>query len=617
MADPREEAGRVELIWPGKYVDGERAPLLDHGARLVEREHLPGSPARTDLDLGGGDLGGGLGRAPACDADALILGDNLLVLEALVRERPGCADLIYIDPPFATGGRFSLSRRVGDKREGDAQTLRLPAFDDAWEGGEAGFLRMMDPRLRLLHQLLGPTGSLYLHVDPTMGHALKLLLDEVFGPGCFQREIVWRIGWLSGFKTRARNWIRNHDLIFFYTKDPRNFTFNKHYVPHPEGYRRRDGKPSKAPGVPMEDVWNANAIEAGLSGRASLDSIQIKSFSGEKTGWATQKNESVLERIIEASSDPGQLVVDVFGGSGTTAVVAARLGRRFLICDHAEAAVQISRARLLGLESERRGFRVWTLDARERAVWLERDAALAGVSPAVLLTRWTLAQLEAEALTPVPSEQGPQRFLVGRRGDIGVALVSGIEGPARVDAALVGALRSAAAERGFRALEIVAFEWEAGPSAAVAESAPREEAALPSTALVFTRGLWEASVRKTSWLAGGAALRERPSLDLALTHGVAGGLNIELRGLSWSQPERLPEALRGRPFEALVVGWSLARTESRAELLWVETRVGRRLALAAELGADALTGGAGGPGRYCFAVEDILGMRHTWDVTST
>src|SRR5690606_12655232 len=153
--------------------------------------------------------------------------------------------------------------------------------------------------------------SLYVHVDPTVGHAVKLLLDEVFGPGCFQREIVWRIGWVSGFKTKARNWIRNHDLLFFYVKDPRRFTFNKRILPHPPGYVRRDGSPPRGRGVPLCDVWNAGEGELSLRGRESLDSIQIKSFSTEKTGYATQKNESLLRRIVEASSNPGDLVADV------------------------------------------------------------------------------------------------------------------------------------------------------------------------------------------------------------------------------------------------------------------------------------------------------------------
>jgi len=313
----------VELRWPGKYDEsGRRIPLPRCGTNLVAQVAFPGSdPAR------------------------LIHGDNLAILDVLERELRGKVDLIYLDPPFATGGMFSLLTRVGEG-EGTRE-LEQHAYSDRFEGGLAGFLRMLDPRLRLLHSLLSDHGSLYVHVDPTVGHAVKLLLDEVFGPQCFQREIVWRIGWVSGFKSRARNWIRNHDLIFFYTKDPRAFTFNKLYTPYPPGYRRRDGALPRGEGVPVDDVWNANEAEFALRGRESLDSIQIKSFSTEKSGYATQKNVSLLRRIIAASSQPGDLVLDPFCGSGTTGVAAAELGRRFIGCDRNASALHISLKRIL------------------------------------------------------------------------------------------------------------------------------------------------------------------------------------------------------------------------------------------------------------------------------
>ncbi len=326
----------VEIVWSGKYADdGTRAPLPTPGALPRLEERLPavasvvegGEPASLETD------------------GQLIQGENLAVLASFAADRPASIDLMYIDPPFNTGSRFSVRRTVGEQ-EG---SIEVPAYSDAWEGGAAGFLSMLDPRLRLMHQLLAENGSLYVHVDPTIGHAVKILLDEIFGPGCFQREIVWRIGWLSGFKTGARNWIRNHDLIFFYVKNPRRFTFNKMYTPYPEGYLRRDGKPPTGKGFPLDDVWNANEAEFGLASRDSLDSIQIKSFSREKTGWATQKNESILRRIVQVSSNPGDLVADFFCGSGTTAAAAQDLGRRWIVCDSSPVAVQITRARLLDL----------------------------------------------------------------------------------------------------------------------------------------------------------------------------------------------------------------------------------------------------------------------------
>jgi adenine-specific DNA-methyltransferase len=553
------ESDRVELRWPGKYVDGRRAPLIDHGVELRERERLGPEPE-------------------AGPANQLIRADNLYALEALVGAAPASVDLVYIDPPFATGNRFALVRRVGDKREGDEAELRLPAFDDAWDGGLAGFLRMLDPRVRLIRELLSETGSLYVHVDPTVGHAVKLLLDEVFGPRCFQREIVWRIGWVSGFKTRARNWIRNHDLIFFYTKDPQRFTFNKLWVPHVEGYTRREGKPAKAPGVAIEDVWNANPSELELTGRASLDSIQIKSFSREKTGWATQKNESLLARIIEASSDPGDVVADLFAGSGTTAVVAARLGRRFIACDHADAAVQIARARLLDAKV---GFRVLEADARER------DLSVAGVEEAELRA-WMLAQLGADSGVPNTGEG----LLAGRRGSVGLALALPGE---RVDAERLARLQAHCAAVGLSAIELLGFDFAADPDASTPDV----------IAVEAGRGLFEPSVRATAWTAGGSAIWERPRFEFTLQEIEGGRVRVELSGMHLRRPEHLPEPIHARDWTERALGWTLADTEAPTRPVFVATREQGRgpLARVAELPRPA--GGA-----WLFACEDLLGHRH-------
>ncbi len=550
-----DDDDRVELRWPGKYVDGRRAPLIDHGVELRERERF------------GADE----------PASRLIRADNLYALEALVRRAPASVDLVYIDPPFATGNRFALVRRIGDKREGDEAELRLPAFDDAWDGGVAGFLRMLDPRLRLIHQLLAPTGSLYVHVDPTVGHAVKLLLDEIFGPRCFQREIVWRIGWVSGFKTRARNWIRNHDLIFFYTKDPQQFTFNKIWVPHAKGYSRREGKPAKAPGVAIEDVWNANSSELELSGRASLDSIQIKSFSREKTGWATQKNESLLRRIIEASSNPGDTVADLFAGSGTTAAVAAALGRRFIACDHADAAVQIARNRLLD-----GGVEFALLEADER----ERELALAGIE-LTDLRAWMLGQLGAE----VREDDG---LLAGRRGSVGLALALPGE---PIDAAWLGRLQAHARAQGLAAIELLGFDWAADPDAATPDVIPVQAG----------RGLLEPSVRATTWAEGGAAIWERPRLRLDVCELDDARLRVTLAELALRRPEHLPEPLRERAFADRLLGWSLADASAPTQPSFVAVRKQGRgeLELVAEIPCPR--------GRaLVLACEDVLGHRHVF-----
>ena len=126
-----------------------------------------------------------------------------------------------------------------------------------------------------MRDLLSQNGSLYVHLDATVVHYVKPIIDEVFGPNSFQREIVWRIGWISGYKSSANNWIRNHDTILYYVKNPNDFVFNKEYTPYPQDYVRRGENEPTGKGYPIEDVWNANRSELELTGEDSLDSIQI------------------------------------------------------------------------------------------------------------------------------------------------------------------------------------------------------------------------------------------------------------------------------------------------------------------------------------------------------
>ena len=281
----------------------------------------------------------GAAGATAADPwrDRLVHGEAEQALPALLPELAGRVALVYVDPPFDTGGTFSFLVDVPGAREG-TERLALPAYRD--DRGLDAWLAWFHDVAEGLHDLLTEGGSLYVHLDAHVAHYAKVLLDEVFGPGAFQREIVWRIGWVSGFKSSAHNWIRNHDVILFYAKGGRASTFHKEYIEYPAGYVRRDGKPPKGKGYPIDDVWNGSGVDR-------LDSIQIMSFSGEKLGYPTQKNESLVARIVRASSNPGDIVLDAFVGSGTTAAVAAKLGRRWVACDASPLAIHVTRRRLL------------------------------------------------------------------------------------------------------------------------------------------------------------------------------------------------------------------------------------------------------------------------------
>lgn len=334
-----------EIVKAGKRQAQQILEQLESAGRVSLQTRELVIPSR---DTAGFDL---YGSAPTADdlerPNRLIYGDNLLAMAALLagdEQNPSLRekiDLIYIDPPFDSKAdyrtKISLPGTTVDQRPTVAEQF---AYSDAWEKGTASYLEMIVPRLVLMRELLADSGAIYVHLDPTVGHYVKIVLDEVFGKRSFQREVIWRIGWISGYKSAANNWIRNHDNIFYYVKSPSAHEFRKRYIPYPAEYVRRDGNPPTGQGYPVEDTWNASELDR-------MDSIQIMSFSREKVGYATQKNESLLARIVEASTDEGDLVADFFVGSGTTAAVAEPLGRKWVATDIGKPAAMITRKRLV------------------------------------------------------------------------------------------------------------------------------------------------------------------------------------------------------------------------------------------------------------------------------
>jgi len=266
----------------------------------------------------------------------IIFGDNLQFLKTIYENKdPLIKDkvkekvkLIYIDPPFASEVDYKSDN--GQK-----------AFADKKK--EAEFIEFLRKRLIIAKEILSSDGSLYIHLDEKKSHYIKIIIDEIgFN---FQREIVWRIGWISGYKSKAKNWIRNHDVVLFYTNNT-DFVFNKEYIPYADDYVRRDGKKPEGKGYPIEDTWNSNDLDI-------MNSIQIMSFSDEKTGYPTQKNENLINRIIKASSNRNDIVLDFFAGSGTTAAVAEKLGRKWIVCDIGKLSFYTIQKRLLNIQKSK------------------------------------------------------------------------------------------------------------------------------------------------------------------------------------------------------------------------------------------------------------------------
>lgn len=259
-------------------------------------------------------------------------------------------DLVYIDPPFASGAdyakKITLRRnpkiaKAIEQAEQEMNDEELRGFEEKMYGdiwNKEAYLNWMYENLHAIKSVMNVNASIYVHLDWNIGHYVRILMDEIFGENNFQREIIWRIGWVSGYKTKTNNFIRNHDTIFYYTLSDEK-VFNKIYIPYPEGYTRRDGSPPTGEGYPLEDTWNSSNIDI-------LDSIQIMSFSPEKVDYATQKNENLLARIIRSSSNKGMVVADFFGGSGVTAKVAHELGRTFIHVDVGINSIQTARDRL-------------------------------------------------------------------------------------------------------------------------------------------------------------------------------------------------------------------------------------------------------------------------------
>jgi len=298
----------TELVWPSKdcWLEGGQTKEDEKREEVFYNETL--APDQVDRLLAPKVLGSATrydkkGSKPTTDFsdddNLIIKGNNLLGLASLLPRYEGKVQLIFIDPPYNTGNDGFL-------------------YNDRFN--MSTWLTFMRNRLVLARRLLTDTGTIYISLDNNCVHYAKVLCDEIFGVDNFQREIIWRIGWVSGYKTSINNFIRNHDTILFYSKNP-SFKFNKVYIPYPEGYERRDGTVGK--GYPLEDTWNCSSFD-------ELNSIQILSFSPEKTGVDGQKPEKLLQRVIESATNKGDLVLDFFAGSGTTCAAAHKLGRRYI-----------------------------------------------------------------------------------------------------------------------------------------------------------------------------------------------------------------------------------------------------------------------------------------------
>jgi DNA modification methylase len=418
----------VELIWDGKYdSNGKRtAPLrLKLPFQTVETVNESAQQRQMSLDMFGA------GR-PSEWRNRLIWGDKKYVLPGLLDEFAGKLNLIYVDPPFNVGANFSYNATIPDLPETEqdetASFIREPsiieqkAYRDTWGYGLDSYLRWFYETIVLLHELLAENGSIYVHLDYNIVHYAKVVLDEVLGEDHFHSQIVWK---RADSHNDAHTYGAVHDTIIFYAKGEEP-TFAPQYVPlsqktvdtwyrHIEqetGRRYNLGNlvsPHPRPNLtyeyngikPPPFGWRVSRQRMEEYDRKGLlvvvgktqrtlkvkqyldesrgrqvtdwwdDISQLRGYATsqeERTGYDTQKPEALLERIIRTSSKENDLVLDCFVGSGTTAAVAEKLGRRWIACDLGRFAIHTTRKRLLSIPNVK-PFVVQNLGKYERQAW--------------------------------------------------------------------------------------------------------------------------------------------------------------------------------------------------------------------------------------------------------
>jgi len=393
-----EEKREVELVWNGKTNDVCNVVLpfqvIEHVDEPRAEEDVKVQTSLFDLDSRGRQLKGWTNK--------LIWGENKLILSSLKNgpmrkeiEEQGGIKLIYIDPPFDVGADFSMDIEIGDDTfTKKPNILEELAYRDTWGKGADSFIAMIYERLSLMRDLLAEDGSIYVHCDWRVNGFLRLVLDEVFGKDNFDNSIAWHYsGWN---KKLASSFERRHDTIFFYSKSKQPL-FNSYFEPweSKEAYVKarkqkiriddngREYVLSDAGGGDRIKRYLDEVMEQGVVVDDVWDLDKINNSAKEALGYPTQKPITLLERIIKASSNTGDLVADFFCGSGTTLAVAEKLGRKWIGSDLGKFAIHTTRKRMINVQRELkkegknyRAFEILNLGKYERQYYIGVNANL-------------------------------------------------------------------------------------------------------------------------------------------------------------------------------------------------------------------------------------------------
>lgn len=501
FADKRE----VELVWNGKTREVCTAILPFQTLEHIDEPRKEAIGERQLDALSGKQMQGWTNK--------LIWGDNKLILSSLKSgalrrqiEDAGGLKLIYIDPPFDVGADFSMDIEIGGETfHKEPNLIEQIAYRDTWGRGADSFIAMIYERLILMRDLMHKDASIYVHCDYRVTAFIRSALDEVFGPANFINQIIWKRGRMKGAKAVSNQYGRNHDVMLLAARGE-SYCYNRQYIPYSDDYIRErytkdddDGRGpftdqpigtrsaeavaqmrkdrrifktsggterikfylSEMPGIALDDLW--------------LDIDEVNPMGAENLEYPTQKPEPLLERIIKSSSDEGDLVADFFCGSGTTAAVAEKLGRKWIATDLGKFGIHTTRKRLIQVQRELkaagkpfRAFEVLNLGRYERQAYLNVSSNLSAKKKADALARkereFRDLILKAYRAEPLPDAG----FFHGKNGGR-LVVVGPINLP--VGRLFVEEVITECRKRGASRADVLAFEFEMGLFPAVLDEA--------------------------------------------------------------------------------------------------------------------------------------------------
>lgn len=357
-----DDKREVELVWNGKTNEVTNVVLP---FQVIEQVDEPRAEKPEDMALQAG-LFDERGRQLKGWTNKLIWGDNKLILSSLKNgplreeiEAQGGLKLIYIDPPFDVGADFSMDIEIGDetftKKPGILEEI---AYRDTWGKGADSFISMLYERLILMNDLLAEDGSIYVHCDWRVAQHIREVLDEVFGSEQFLNEIVW--SYFSFKRKTSKKFPQKHDDIISYRKTKDRFIWKTQYRPHSEEYLKRwktdaDGRKFRDdvnPTAGGKRIIYLDEVEGDIVDSVWDDIPPVNPQALERVDYPTQKPEGILNRILNASSNEGDLVADFFGGSGSLAAAAEKLGRKWILTDLGKFAIHTTRKRLISVQRE-------------------------------------------------------------------------------------------------------------------------------------------------------------------------------------------------------------------------------------------------------------------------